>query len=163
VAGFVYASLFEYALHRWLMHGPPSFVRRDHIVHHREHFLSSAARRHSVLFSWWTAPAILFGHSPAFWAIGAFTGLSVICPCLVSLGAYYVVYEYIHWCIHHPADRAVERTSLFQYLDRNHKLHHLQPRINFNVVLPFGDLVFGTLQRTIRSPYSEDKVIIPPF
>jgi hypothetical protein len=162
VVGFVYGSFFEYAIHRWLMHGPPSFVRRDHMVHHREHFALTGADRHYVLLGWWAAPAILFGHSLVFWAIDVLSGLSVILPCLMALGAYYVLYEYIHWCMHNPADRAVERTLVFRYLNKNHQLHHLRPHINFNVVLPLGDLLFTTLRRTIRTHYSQDAVLIPP-
>ena len=150
--GFVYMSFFEYALHRWLMHGMRSFVRQGHTVHHREHFLRRTADRHHVLFAWWVGPAILFGHFWIFWRIDAMTHLSTTWPFLLALGAYYVLYEYFHWCIHNPADRAVEQTFVFRYLHRNHHLHHLQPSINFNVLLPLGDLLFGTLQGTICIP-----------
>jgi hypothetical protein len=30
----VYANFFEYALHRWLMHGLRGFVKREHMRHH---------------------------------------------------------------------------------------------------------------------------------
>jgi hypothetical protein len=158
---FAYTSFFEYALHRWLMHGLRSFVREDHVVHHREHFLRRETDPHHVLFAWWVAPAILFGHFWIFWSIDALTGLSVTCPCLSAFGVYYVLYEYIHWCIHNPADRLIERTFVFRYLRRNHHLHHLQPRANFNVLLPLGDLFFGTLQRPICIP-ARGNGVIPP-
>jgi len=44
---------------------------------------------------------------------------------------------------------------LFRYLDSNHKLHHGQPRINFNVVCPLADLLFGTLRRSMLAPRGE--------
>jgi len=79
----------------------------------------------------------------------------------IALAAYFAAYEYLRWCMHNPGDRARERTALFRYLDRNHQLHHGQPRINFNVVFPLADWVFGTLQRSRRARYAERSIKSP--
>ena len=157
----VYANLFEYAFHRWLMHRLHGFVKREHMIHHgifrgdhRYHVLRSEDRQF-ILFEWWQGPVIIGAHLPPFWAIGAITGRPVWWLGLLALGVYYAAYEYLHWCMHNPCNRSIERTALFRYLDRNHQLHHSQLRINFNVVAPFADLVFGTLQQTIRPPGGE--------
>ncbi len=67
---------------------------------------------------------------------------------MAALLAYYGLYESLHWCMHNPAGRWIERTRLFRFLDAHHRLRHRVWRINFNVVLPLGDLGFGTFRPT---------------
>ena len=162
-----YANFFEYALHRWLMHRLRGFVKREHMLHHsifrgdhRYHVLRSEDWQF-ILFEWWQGPVIVASHLPALWTIGVFTGWPVVWPGLLALSAYFAAYEYLHWCMHNPGDRAAKRTALFRYLDRNHQLHHGQPGINFNVVFPLADLVFGTLQRSMQAPYGERSITSP--
>jgi hypothetical protein len=112
---------------------------------HRYHVLESEDRE-SILFEWWQGPVILISHAPALWVIGALTGWPVLWPGLLALIGYFTAYEYLHWCMHNPSNRALEGALLFQYIDRNHKLHHGQPRINFNVVFPLADWLLGTLR-----------------
>jgi sterol desaturase/sphingolipid hydroxylase (fatty acid hydroxylase superfamily) len=58
---------------------------------------------------------------------------------------YYAAYEYMHWCMHLPKRRNVERTGIFFRLNGHHLLHHRYMHQNFNVVLPLADLCLGTL------------------
>jgi sterol desaturase/sphingolipid hydroxylase (fatty acid hydroxylase superfamily) len=58
---------------------------------------------------------------------------------------YYCVYEYIHWCMHLPKKRRMEKSWLFQRLNGHHLLHHRYMHKNFNVVMPLADLLLGTL------------------
>jgi hypothetical protein len=154
ILGLVYANLFEYVMHRWLMHRLRGFVKRDHMLHHsvfragRRYHVQQSEDRHFILFEWWQGPVIVASHLPALWAIGSLIGWPVIWPSALALAAYFAAYEYLHWCMHNPVGRVMERTALFRYLDSNHKLHHGQPRINFNVVCPLADLLFGTLRRS---------------
>ena len=46
--------------------------------------------------------------------------------------------------------RFLEKTSWFRKLNGHHLLHHRYMHHNFNVVLPFADMIFGTLM--LRSP-----------
>jgi len=62
----------------------------------------------------------------------------------------YCVYEYLHYCMHVPRERNVERSGLFFRLNGHHLLHHRYPDRNLNVVLPLADLLLGTLLK--RSP-----------
>jgi hypothetical protein len=163
----MYANFFEYALHRWLMHRLHGFVKREHMLHHdifrgdHRYHVSRSEDRDFILFEWWQGPVIVASHFPALWTIGVFTGWPVVWPGSIALAAYFAAYEYLHWCMHNPRNRAVERTALFRYLDRNHQLHHGKPRINFNVVFPLGDLLFGTLQRSIRARHDERSINSP--
>ena len=63
----------------------------------------------------------------------------------LAVAAYYGVYEYIHWCMHLPKKRNVERSWIFYRLNGHHLLHHRYMHKNFNVVLPLADLLTGTL------------------
>ena len=51
-------------------------------------------------------------------------------------------------------------TKLSQHLLEHHRIHHKHARKNFNVVLPLGDLVFGTLSLE-RLPPEPPEPIIP--
>jgi len=51
---------------------------------------------------------------------------------------YYAAYEYIHWCMHLPRKRYVERSGIFFRLNGHHLLHHRYMHKNFNVVFPLG-------------------------
>jgi hypothetical protein len=157
----VYANLFEYVMHRWLMHRLRGFVKRNHMLHHsvfrgdRRYRVLQSEDRDFILFEWWQGPVIVGGHLPALWIIGLWIGWPVIWPTALALAAYFAAYEYLHWCMHNPVGRVLERTALFRYLDGNHKLHHGQPRINFNVVCPLADALFGTLRRPVLARRSE--------
>ena len=58
---------------------------------------------------------------------------------------YYVAYEYIHWCMHLPKKRNIERSGIYFRLNGHHLLHHRYMHKNFNVVMPLADLLLGTL------------------
>ena len=59
--------------------------------------------------------------------------------------SYYATYEYLHWCMHKPKRRVVERSGLFFLLNGHHLLHHRYMYKNFNVLLPLADLCLNTL------------------
>jgi len=159
---FLYASLFEYALHRWVMHRPwralPYPYQVHTLLHHRIFHGDEAYRvrhpedRDLILFQWWQAPLLLAVHAPLAWGLERASGLPVFWAGMVALAVYYGLYEYLHFCMHAPAGRWIERTRWFQALDARHALHHRRWRTNFNVVLPLGDLAFGTLRPATPAP-----------
>jgi hypothetical protein len=161
VLAVVYANLLEYVFHRWVMHAPGSLLPGIGVAHvrlHHDRFEGDGAyhlvraqdRPHIRLFTWWQATLWLLAHAAMAAALQWMTGWPVFGPSLVALAAYYVVYECLHWCMHAPAGRWIEATRLFQRLDANHRLHHRRWTTNFNVFLPLGDLMFGTLLRSDR-------------
>ncbi len=54
--------------------------------------------------------------------------------------AYYGAYEYMHWCMHLPKKREIERSGIYFRLNGHHLLHRRYMHKNFNVVLPLADL-----------------------
>ena len=156
LAGIAYSSLFEWALHRYFMHRPTFNFRypfeRHALVHHRifradhTYHLVRDADKKTIPMAWWNAPVLiclglipffLFARLTHYW--GALAGGAV------AMSAYYAAYEYIHWCMHLPRHRSVERSGIFFRLNGHHLLHHRYMNRNFNVVLPLADLLLGTL------------------
>jgi hypothetical protein len=163
--GFVlscaYSSFFEWTLHRFLMHRPlGKFTypfERHALIHHRvfkadhTYHLIRDVDRHTIPMAWWNGPLlVVISQIPfllAAWCCGKW-GLLV--GSVLACGGYYGAYEYLHWCMHLPRQRNLERSGIFFRLNGHHLLHHRYMRKNYNVVLPLADLCLGTL--LLRSP-----------
>jgi len=155
-AALVFASFFEWTLHRYVMHRPVGrfqYAYRTHtLVHHHTfkadhtYHLINEADKETIPMAWWNGPVlILIGLVPVL-ALAWLSGCWVILPAAaLCFAAYYGTYEYLHWCMHLPKCRRVERSWLFRRLNGHHLLHHRYMHKNFNVVLPLADLVLGTL------------------
>jgi len=157
VAGFIslffYASFFEWVLHRFLMHQPIwSYPFKSHaLIHHGifrsgpTYFLTHDEDLKKVRFAWWNAPLILGLHVPLLLWIQDLLQMNIFFGGMAALGLYYFLYEYLHFCMHVPKERWIEKTAWFSWLDSHHHMHHKRHYNNLNVVLPLADLVFGTL------------------
>lgn len=152
----VFASFFEWALHRFIMHRPFGKFRypfeRHALIHHNifkadhTYHLIHEEDKETIPMAWWNGPALIaVGVIPfvaVSWATGQW-GLSV--GALLACIGYYAAYEYMHWCMHLPKRRNVERSGIFFRLNGHHLLHHRYMHQNFNVVMPLADLCLGTL------------------
>ena len=153
VCFFVYASFFEWTLHKYLMHMPFwQYPFRAHaLVHHGifrtgdKYFLSDAKVIQKVRFAWWNAPFIFLLHTPLILWLQKALGWNIVLGAMSSLILYYFLYEYLHYCMHIPKGRWLEKTAWFRWLDSHHHMHHKRQFNNLNVVLPLADLLFGTL------------------
>ncbi|MBM3834467.1 MAG: fatty acid hydroxylase [Verrucomicrobia bacterium] len=156
MSGTVFGSLFEWVLHRFLMHRP--FGKFDYpfkthaLVHHRvfkadhTYHLHREEDKHTIPMAWWNGPVLIATCQIPFLAASWITGMwGLVCGSLLACGAYYGAYEYMHWCMHLPRKRNIERSGIFFRLNGHHLLHHRYMHKNYNVVLPLGDLCFGTL------------------
>lgn len=162
VAGVIYCSLFEWTLHRFVMHRPLGFFRypfRAHaLVHHglfradASYHLQRDKDKGTVPMAWWNGPLMWLLHVPPVLGLQSLLGVPSAWGFLSALAFYYATYEFLHWCMHIPRARSIERSGLFFRLNGHHLLHHRYPNRNFNVVLPLFDLLFGTL--LLRSPVS---------
>ena len=152
---FLYASFFEWLLHRFLMHQPLwSYPFRSHaLIHHGifrsgpTYFLSEAENRKKIRFAWWNAPLIIGLHAPVVLWMQHLLQMNIFFGGMAALVFYYFLYEYLHFCMHVPNSRWFEKTSWFSLLDAHHHMHHKRHFSNLNVVLPLADFVFGTLVR----------------
>ncbi|MBI4489098.1 MAG: fatty acid hydroxylase [Deltaproteobacteria bacterium] len=150
---FLYASFFEWILHRFVMHQPLwLYPFRSHaLVHHGifragpTYFLAQAEDLKKIRFAWWNAPLILGLHAPVVLWIQYLLDIHIFFGGMAALGLYYFLYEYLHFCMHVPKGRWLEKTVWFGWLDAHHHMHHKRHFNNLNVILPLADLVFGTL------------------
>jgi hypothetical protein len=152
----VYASLFEWTLHRYVMHRPFgkfTYPFKSHaLVHHRifksdhTYHLIHEQDKWTIPMAWWNGPVLIaVGMTPFLLAALMSGKWGILCGSVLAGCAYYGAYEYMHWCMHLPRKRNVERSGIFFRLNSHHLLHHRYMGKNFNVVLPLADLCFGTL------------------
>lgn len=84
---FLYAGLFEYAFHRWVLLRPLRVLPYPYQVHallHHQVFRGDVTYhvqrkedRDVILFHWWQAPLLLTVHVPLAWGIQIASGFPV--------------------------------------------------------------------------------------
>ena len=167
LAGVVYCSFFEWTLHRYVMHRPIGkfdYPFRAHAVIHHQTFraddsyhLQQASDQRTVPMAWWNAPVLIALHVPLALLVGWLVGhpLAIAVGALSAMTTYYLTYEYIHWCMHIPRQRNIERSGFFFRLNGHHLLHHRYVGKNFNVVFPLADTLLGTLVRRSKVGFAQ--------
>jgi len=164
--GVIFASFFEWVLHRYVMHRPVGRFRyafeAHAMVHHHvfkadhTYHLRHEHDKETIPMAWWNGPVlILLGIIPfallslviGQWAVAIGGALAFV--------AYYSTYEYMHWCMHLPKARRVERSWIFTRLNGHHILHHRYMHKNFNVVLPLADVCLGTFMRRAKTRFAQ--------
>lgn len=158
----IYCSFFEWTLHKYVMHVHLPFFsypfRAHALVHHGlfksdyTYHLQEAKDKKTVPMAWWNAPVMWILHIPLILLIQYLAGHPIFFGTLFCMVLYYATYEYLHWCMHIPKKRNVERSGIFFRLNGHHLLHHRYLNKNLNVVLPLADFLMGTL--LVRSPIS---------
>ena len=165
-AGIIFASFFEWLLHKYVMHRPLLNFRyafQAHAaVHHRifkadqTYHLRNKKDTETIPMAWWNGPVLVALCVVPFaliaWWIGEW-GVAV--GGLVALGGYYGVYEYLHWCMHLPKERRIEKPWFFRKLNGHHLLHHRYMHKNFNVVFPLADVCLGTLLLRAKTQFAQ--------
>jgi dihydroceramide fatty acyl 2-hydroxylase len=148
--GYVLWTLTEYWLHRIVFHWEPEGgigARLHFLIHgvHHEHpndplrlvMPPSASIPLAALFLlafWWIAAG------PAWLAVSA------------GFLAGYLVYDEMHYWLHHR----VPRTRLGRSLRERHMRHHFQDDTRgFGISAPYWDRVFGTTSTPRRAPHGE--------
>src|SRR5881396_2637932 len=120
VAWVVVASFFEWVLHRYVMHRPLgvfTYPFRAHaVVHHgifkahHTYHLQHEKDKETIPMAWWNGAVliavVMIPAVPLAWAVGHW---ALLVGAFTSMTSYYCVYEYIHWCMHLPLARVVER------------------------------------------------------
>lgn len=156
MGGIVFGSCFEWVLHRYFMHKPVAGWRypfeRHTLVHHRifradhTYHLVEEKDKHTIPMAWWNGPVIVAVCQIPFLVAAVLSRKwGMLCGAAVACTLYFAAYEYLHWCMHLPRQRHVERSGIFFRLNGHHLLHHRYMHKNFNVVLPLADVLFGTL------------------
>ncbi|HVY68957.1 MAG TPA: fatty acid hydroxylase [Verrucomicrobiae bacterium] len=156
VGNVLFCSFFEWTLHRYVMHqavGKFDYAFKAHAVVHHQIFkadhtyhLVHEKDKHTIPMAWWNGPILILLCQLPFALIALFNGKwGIMAGSFIASCAYYGAYEYMHWCMHLPKKRNIERSGIYFRLNGHHLLHHRYMHKNFNVVLPLADLCLGTL------------------
>lgn len=138
-AGFLLWGLFEYILHRWVLHGFSSPARREHSRHHGQ---PQATISTPVLVIPFLATVIC-------------VLVALVMPrgaaALLTFGIYagYNYFAIVHHLQHHRPG-ALSNSRFFARQLRLHEVHHERPDVHFGISTSIWDYVFGTVQRTGR-------------
>lgn len=158
--GLLYTSVFEWLLHKYVMHREFKVFRHAFHAHAKVHHhifkadttyhLQKESDKRTIPMAWWNGPALVVIATTLVFPIWMyFGGIQSVITLAIILACYYGTYEYLHWCMHLPKERIVEKSPIFRWIFRrlngHHLLHHRYMHKNFNVVLPVADLLLGTL------------------
>ena len=119
------------------------FVRDDMAMRSTQEF-------RLVLIPSYGIVAIFATTLPITWALWAFVSTNLAALWIACSMGYVVSYEWLHLAYHLPMDNPIARNRVIGWLRRHHGEHHtpeLMQRWNFNVTVPFGDWLLGTIHR----------------
>lgn len=167
--GIVQASFFEWAFHRYWLHRPwrPKECFTAHtLIHHQlckfeDTFQVTEDEQEEALhFQWWGGPVlVLINGAPwaliglALWAVGIqlpYVAFALTITAMVGL--YYVGYESLHYMMHKPFVPWITRSRYFRFIEKHHRIHHIEMDRNLNVLFPLADLCLGTLVTVVPAP-----------
>ena len=154
LGAILYGSFFEWFVHKHFMHSTKWLrepFERHAILHHgmqrslRSFFARPSDNPQYMLIEASFFPFVWLLHVPLYLGIDHFVAHHTGIGIALGTACYCAAYEFVHWCEHVPRDRWIERTRAFRFLLEHHRVHHLYPKKNYNVVFPLADWILGTL------------------
>lgn len=153
---FGVSNVFEWWLHRYVMHRPVKGlmgIYKRHTLAHHEFFtdveptLESSRDFRIVFFPPYALVAFMvISLAPAF-MLGLMGLANAGWLLMITNVGLYLNYELFHFCCHVKNDSIVRRIPLVNSIRRHHIAHH-NPAImmerNFNLTYPVADWFFGT-------------------
>jgi hypothetical protein len=150
-------SLFEYVLHRYLMHSP-RLARALQSRYLLDTFYEHAVLHHRQCYDVFDKEdrpcgGINIVVKPITSLTGAMLPFVVMLPIdlltsvILFAGAIAngALWSKVHSEMHRPTGSLIGRSFVFGYLRRVHFLHHRHPGANFNTLYPMWDWVFRTV------------------
>jgi sterol desaturase/sphingolipid hydroxylase (fatty acid hydroxylase superfamily) len=172
----LFGNAVEWHAHRGMLHRRVRYLEVFFVRHTPQHHgifvatdmsMRSARELKFVLLPAYGILGILALTSPLTFAL-AWLGQPNLAALWVASVTFYVLsYEWLHLAYHLPQESWLGRTRALAILRRHHQTHHapqLMHRWNFNVTLPFWDLVRGTVYRGApASARGEARNDSPPY
>ncbi len=153
----VVSNLGEWHVHRHLLHRrwkPMAALYDRHtpehhrVYRHRSMAVTEWRELRLILIPAMGVLGIVLAAAPAAALAGYLLGANVGWLFLASVAGYAVGYEITHLCYHLHEDSFIGRRAFIRFMREHHARHHdprLMQKWNFNVTVPFGDWVFGTI------------------
>ena len=155
---FIVSNIFEWALHKYVMHKPQNFpgaraIYSRHTQQHHQFFSKDEMRfagAHDwrvtffppyalIVFTLMSIPGLLI----LSWLFSPNTGWLFI----ITTTAMYLIYESMHFCCHIGDNFLLRNLPFVNTLRRHHAAHHDQgvmTKVNMNLTFPIADWLFKT-------------------
>lgn len=155
-AAFIACNLFEWAIHRFVMHRPVKglmgIYKRHTLAHHQfftDHEVSfDNARDFRITFFPPYALSVFICMSAAgAWVVSLIWSANAAWLLVCTTAGIYLNYEFFHWGCHVKDDRIIRHIPLMNTIRRHHIAHHNQAIMmgtNMNLTYPIADWLFGT-------------------
>jgi hypothetical protein len=155
-AVFLLCNLFEWWIHRFVMHRPvPGLMgiyKRHTLAHHqfftdREPRLDNSRDFRITFFPPYALVTFIAMSAAGAAALALLWSANAAWLLVCTTAAFYLNYELFHWCCHIRDDRLVRHIPFINTIRRHHIAHH-NPAImmerNMNLTYPAADWLFGT-------------------
>ena len=155
---FFMCNIFEWALHKYVMHKPQNFpgaraIYSRHVQQHHQFFSEDEMRfagPHDwrvtffppyalIVFTLMSIPGVII----LTWFFSANAGWLFI----ITTTSMYLIYETMHFCCHVGDNIILRNLPFVNTLRRHHAAHHDQSvmtKINMNLTFPIADWLFKT-------------------
>jgi sterol desaturase/sphingolipid hydroxylase (fatty acid hydroxylase superfamily) len=144
LVGLLIWGLYEYAVHRWVLHRVPGANgidlpgNRTHLKHHADPL---SLERLNVQLSE-SLPVSVVYCLVAYAATGSWQSMTYL---YTGLMAGYFFYEYLDFQAHH----GMSRSRVIRYFRKYHLMHHhYDAKVRYGVTSPLFDYIFGTYHTT---------------
>jgi hypothetical protein len=153
---FAISNVFEWWIHRYVMHRPVKgfmgIYKRHTLAHHqvftdREPSFDGSRDFRITFFPPYALAAFMAGSIVPAWILGRLGAPNAGWLLLITNTALYLNYELFHYCCHVKDDRLVRYIPLVNSIRRHHIAHHntaIMMERNFNLTYPIADAIFGT-------------------
>lgn len=153
---FMSANVFEWWIHKYIMHRPVKgfmgIYKRHTLAHHQfftdhEPTVDSMRDFRIVFFPPYALAAFMSGSAVAAFVLNLLGLGNAGWLLLITNTALYLNYEFFHFCCHVRNDSIVRHIPLINSIRRHHIAHHntaIMMERNFNLTYPVADCLFGT-------------------
>jgi hypothetical protein len=153
---FLLCNIFEWWIHRFVMHRPVKgfmgIYKRHTLAHHqfftdREPTVDDARDFRITFFPPYALVTFIAMSAVGAACLAALWSTNAAWLLVCTTTGVYLNYEFFHWCCHVKDDRIVRHVPFVNTIRRHHVAHH-NPSImmdkNMNLTYPIADWLFGT-------------------
>lgn len=155
-AVFLTCNIFEWSIHRFVMHRPVKgfmgIYRRHTLAHHQfftevEPTIDDTKDFRITFFPPYALVTFIGMSIPPALILGYLWSANAGWLLMSTTVGVYLNYEFFHWCCHVKDDQVVRYIPFINTIRRHHIAHHNQAIMmekNMNLTYPIADWLFGT-------------------
>lgn len=150
---------FEWAVHKYVLHkkqfGLKELYEKHELMHHiiytnTDMSMKDKKELYLILMPSYAIVLIFILLLPLIFLLTSLLSANVALLTLATALAFFLTYEWLHFCYHLPADTWLARRKTIQSLRRLHTVHHNpihMKKWNFNVTFPIFDRILRTYRK----------------